>query len=175
MTHVLKFNDYISEGFIGKTLDKFRTGEIRIENEPQSNIKSIKPVDIHPDFPFLFADKDVYMDIYDGDDDDTYTFDDVVEHEKLFAKYGWRVPTHEDVMKIEDIYENSDDVDNMYRNFIRIDMDDESNGKANLMWTSDMNEEDGESGITWHVSKENVYIDSREFCRCLHIRLIKDK
>lgn len=90
---IKSFEEFINEGFIGKTLDRYKTGGKRIEDDVSSNINSLGYVDLG--LPFFFADSDLEI-----EDNDRFNYNEMLEHVEFIKSKGWRVPTKEDIDKL---------------------------------------------------------------------------
>ncbi|MCM1217055.1 MAG: hypothetical protein NC548_21365 [Lachnospiraceae bacterium] len=93
---VKKFNDFINEGFLSKTINRAKSGGARIEDKlPPNNLKDLKPIDIG--LPFLIADDVLWINKtkFFSLNDETYSLIDKIE------KTGWRLPTVDDVKLLQ--------------------------------------------------------------------------
>lgn len=100
--HIKSFSEFINEGFIGKTLNRYKSGEERIEDKVNSNINTLEGIDLG--LPFLIADTDLII-----NDKQSFTYEEMLKHVKFIESKGWRVPTDKDIDKL--------------RNDIKYDMD----------------------------------------------------
>lgn len=195
--YVPDFYDFagMCEGFMNKTLKRIRTGEEREENKEQTNIAEMKPVDICEDFPFEFADIDLSAVRWYTDEDDfvEFTFDEVEKFDQLGNKHGWRVPWSEDIEKIDEIINDkyktmgardfAEYINNIYRNFVEINIDNPEWDDYLPFWCSDMAADDDyvsdEEAYYWYVMDSGrhhyMHLKTRNTERNHHIRFIRDK
>ena len=90
---VKKFNEFIEEGFLSKTINRSKTGEIRLEKKlPSNNINQFKEIDL--DLPIVFADKDLVI-----NGKDKFTWEEVEDYKEGIHYLGWRLPTWDEVKK----------------------------------------------------------------------------
>ena len=67
MNNILKFEEYIKEGFLSKTYDRYRTGEKRTEDKkPWDNIEDAHTISDEYQYYYILdiADGNVYIDIF---------------------------------------------------------------------------------------------------------------
>ena len=79
-----KFEDFLKEGFLSKTYDRYRTGEDRLEDKIITNISKFKEIDMG--FPFVFADIDLEV-----NGNDKFTWDEIMQYQEQINKTGWRM------------------------------------------------------------------------------------
>ena len=100
---ILKFNDFIEEGFLSKTINRSKSGEERKEDMISSNIDQLKPIEIHNKLDIKFAD-----DILIYNNKDVFTEKEMLELQDGFIKkYNdrpgfdfWYVPHENDIKKM---------------------------------------------------------------------------
>lgn len=95
---VKKFNEFINEGFLSKTVNRAKSGEERIEEKVNSNLSELEEIDMGV---AIFADKDVII-----NDKDKFTRSEMESYIPFFEKNGWKVLTIDvvDNLKIKDIF-----------------------------------------------------------------------
>ena len=88
---VKKFNEFIEEGFMTRSLNRKKSNDERLGDQLPSNLKSFKEINLN--LPFVFADVDLEI-----NGKDTFTFNEFDENYKnYFLKHGWRLPTYNEL------------------------------------------------------------------------------
>ena len=99
---ILRFKDYIKEGFLSKTINRSKSGEERIEDKIHSNIDKLKGIDIG--LSFLISD-----DFLEITDQEKISFDDYNQKYRNFIeKKGWRLPNRDDITEINKMIHSTD-------------------------------------------------------------------
>ena len=117
----------INEGMWSKTFDRARTGEVRTEEKIDSNVYTLKEVDLG--LPFVFADEDLVI-----DGKNMHHYKNIKEILPLIKSTGWRLPTYDEL--------KNTNVHNVFKNEIKYETKhDGKNGFRTISGTSTKTEE----------------------------------
>lgn len=89
---IKKFKEYISEGFWKSGISRAKENIDRLEDHIDSNIKTLKPIDLGYDIPILFSDNDLWI----GKKSE-WLYKEFVEYLPYIEKHGWRLPTKNEI------------------------------------------------------------------------------
>lgn len=91
---IKKFEDFVNEGLWKSGIERSKSGEERLEDKVNSNIKDLKPVDIGQNF--LISDKPLELNGSNMID----ARDFIENYQDYFKKHDWRMLTSDDIDEI---------------------------------------------------------------------------
>ena len=165
------FKNELNEGLWSKGINRSKTGEERLEDKLNSNIKNLKEIDLG--LPFLIADDDLTIQHIDE-----FTHSDMERYKEFVESHGWRFPTCEELQD----YINSDFLEYTDGNDSMVIFSKKTKQSVTF------NKDTKFKSMHWCVSDNEVkWVISGQFACCsmfyveihdgvtYHIRLIKDK
>ena len=93
----------LNEGLWSKGIERSKTGEERLGDVIDSNVKELKPVDLG--FDFLFADQNL---IIEGND--RFTYADLKPYLEYIHKHGWRLMTKDEAIEASELTPKHGDI-----------------------------------------------------------------